>query len=308
MTMLDGLLPATGQIVSNTGTAAFPVAGRDAIVVFMVLSGVASANFTFEGSLNSTDGSNGDWFAILGIQTSGASAEATTGILSATPAYGWMFDTLGVAWFRVRATSGTFGTATVFMSSSQASRGNMIALVSNSNLAGASANQVQGAAARNSAAPGNPLYVATARSTNIAAITDGRNVDLWADLAGKLVTTLYAPSDLTWQYFSASDGSPINTAGNTTLRAAVATYRNYVAALQIINVGGTATEVVLQDSAATPTVMWRTWLPANMAVARDIVFPVPLRTNGSGTASGVVLRVVTGGCAIYVGAQGFSAL
>lgn len=69
-------------------------------------------NSTFEGSLNSTDGVNGNWFAIQAVRTNANTVELTTGVLAATPAYGWELSVNAIRWVRVRATAHTGGTMT----------------------------------------------------------------------------------------------------------------------------------------------------------------------------------------------------
>jgi hypothetical protein len=71
----------------------------------------AGVNFTFEGSLNSTNGTDGNWFAIQAVRTNANTIETTSGVLGAAPAYGWELSVNGLNWFRVRATAWTSGTA-----------------------------------------------------------------------------------------------------------------------------------------------------------------------------------------------------
>lgn len=301
--------PYVIPITAIAGTATIPVSGMNSVGVFALLTSVASANFIFEASLNSTNGTDGTWFSIPGMRTNAVQVELTTGVISATPAYGWQFDVACFMFFRVRATAGTFtGNAAFYIYPSAASHVSAIALSGNAGGGtGATAQQVQGAAVRNTASPGNPLYVATARSTNLAAATDGRNIDLWADLSGKQVVKSYAPAELDWQATMASDGATITVNTVVALIVAVATYRRYVTAIQLHNSSATATEVVLQDTTGTPVVMWRGYLPASMTQPYNVEFPSPLRT-GSGTASGVGLRAVTAGAAIRWSIQGFAGL
>jgi hypothetical protein len=285
------------RIFSNAAQIeAIPVNGLGNVGVFMVFAGVTGANFTYEASL---DGTN--WFAISGLRTNNAALESTSGALSAAPAYGWQFDVTCFNWFRVRATAGTFGTVTCQFAPGHNSR--IVSLVNG--LSGVQ--PVSGPAARDSAAPGNPLYIATGRSANLAGVTAGRNVDLWADLQGKLVTKNFAPAELDWRYNAATDSAPITTTALVALVTAAATYRNYLTALQAINTNAVATELVIQDATATPAVLFRTFLPANMIVPASFVFPTPLRA-GSGTASAINARLVTTGASVRLTAQGFAGL
>lgn len=295
-------VPVRGNITTVGGAAgqvAVNVNGLANTGLFITLSGVTSGVFAFEASLDSTDGTNGTWFAAPGLRTDATALEGVSAALSATPAYGWQFDLTCYNYFRVRATGGTFGTAAVVLTPGLRDITNAVILAGG----GTTASQVQGSQPRNTAPgqSGNPLYIATGRSTNITAAADGRIVDLRADLAGNLVVKPYSPNDLDFQVLAAA-ATPITTAATTTLKAAIATFRQYVTAIQLVNNSATATEIALQDTNGTPTVLWRTFLPANSV--RDIRFPTPLRT-GSGTASGISLVTVTTGCSVWWSMQGY---
>jgi hypothetical protein len=291
------------RIFSNaTQIEAIPVNGLGNVGVFMVFAGVTGANFTYEASL---DGTN--WFAISGLRTNNAALEAASGALSATPAYGWQFDVTCFNWFRVRATAGTFGTVTCQMAPGENTKP-LVQVVGPGGTQPISGTvSAAGPAARDSTTPGNPLYIATGRSANIAGVTAGRNVELWANLEGKLVNKAFAPAELDWQYRAAADATPITTTALVTLIAAVATFRNYLTALQAINTNAVATELVIQDTSTTPVVLFRTFLPANMTAPAIFTFPTPLRAS-SGTFSGINARLVTTGASVHLSAQGFAGL
>jgi hypothetical protein len=76
-----------------------------------VPSAVAGHNCTFEVSTNSTNGSDGTWYAIHAVRSNANTIETSTGVLAATPAYGWEASVNGWNWFRVRATAHTSGAA-----------------------------------------------------------------------------------------------------------------------------------------------------------------------------------------------------
>ena len=69
-----------------------------------------TVNCTFEGSLNSTNGTDGNWFAVQAIRSNANTIETTTGNLSAAPAYAWELSVNALKYFRVRATAWTSGT------------------------------------------------------------------------------------------------------------------------------------------------------------------------------------------------------
>jgi hypothetical protein len=70
----------------------------------------AGANCTFEGSLNSTNGVDGNWFAVQAIRSNANTIETVTGVLAAAPAYAWELSVNALKYFRIRATAWTSGT------------------------------------------------------------------------------------------------------------------------------------------------------------------------------------------------------
>lgn len=69
-----------------------------------------TVNCTFEGSLDSTNGTDGNWFAVQAIRSNANTIETTTGNLSAAPAYAWELSVNALKYFRVRAIAWTSGT------------------------------------------------------------------------------------------------------------------------------------------------------------------------------------------------------
>lgn len=102
----------TGNITSATSAVPLSVARISNVMVY-VSGTFAGVNFTFEGSLNSTDGVNGNWFQIQAVRSNANTIETASGVLAAAPAYGWELSVNGLNWFRVRATAWTSGTAAV---------------------------------------------------------------------------------------------------------------------------------------------------------------------------------------------------
>lgn len=102
----------TGNITSATSAIPVNVARISNVMVY-VAGTFAGVNFTFEGSLNSTNGTDGNWFAIQAVRSNANTIETTSGVLGAAPAYGWELSVNGLNWFRVRATAWTSGTATI---------------------------------------------------------------------------------------------------------------------------------------------------------------------------------------------------
>lgn len=101
----------TGNITTNTGVVSLDVSRTSNIMLHCVNTGVTGATFNFEGSLNSTNGTNGNWFAVQAVRTNANTIEVTATAIGATPVYGWEISVNGLRWFRVRASAGTFGTS-----------------------------------------------------------------------------------------------------------------------------------------------------------------------------------------------------
>jgi hypothetical protein len=100
---------ATGNITANAQTITADVTQVSNLMVHC-FGTFAGSNVTFEGSLNSTNGTDGNWFGIQAVRTNANTVEATTGVLGAAPAYGWELSVNALKWFRVRATAFTSGT------------------------------------------------------------------------------------------------------------------------------------------------------------------------------------------------------
>ena len=99
----------TGNIVANGGTV-FANVSRHSNVMAHCYGTFNTVNCAFEGSLDSTNGSNGNWFAVQAARSSTNTVETTTGNLSAAPAYAWEMSVNALTYVRVRATALTSGT------------------------------------------------------------------------------------------------------------------------------------------------------------------------------------------------------
>lgn len=69
----------------------------------------AGANCIFEASVDSETGLDGTWFAIQAVRSNANTAESTTGVLAAAPAYAWEFSVASYSYIRVRVTAFTSG-------------------------------------------------------------------------------------------------------------------------------------------------------------------------------------------------------
>jgi hypothetical protein len=102
----------TGNITANAQTVFCQVDRASNVMLHMVAASLVGHNVTFEGSLNSTNGTDGAWFGIQAVRSNANTIETTTGVLAATPAYAWEASVNGLSFVRVRATAHTSGTAT----------------------------------------------------------------------------------------------------------------------------------------------------------------------------------------------------
>lgn len=105
------IVPTTDNITSNGDQVAIDVSRYSNLMAYC-FGTFSTINCAFEGSLNSTNGVDGNWFSIQAIRSNANTIETTTGNLSAAPAYGWELSVNGLKWFRVRATAFTSGTQT----------------------------------------------------------------------------------------------------------------------------------------------------------------------------------------------------
>ncbi|MGL4274878.1 MAG: hypothetical protein ACRCTO_21515, partial [Pseudomonas paracarnis] len=102
--------PATvGNVTSATSTVVVNTE-RFSNLMIHCAGTFAGVNCTFEGSLNSTNGTDGNWFAVQAIRSSANTIETTTGVLAAAPAYAWELSVNALRYFRIRATAWTSGT------------------------------------------------------------------------------------------------------------------------------------------------------------------------------------------------------
>ncbi len=103
--------PTVGNVTSATSTV-FVNTERFSNLMIHCNGTFAGVNCTFEGSLNSTNGTDGNWFGVQAIRSNANTIETTTGVLAAAPAYAWELSVNAMKWFRIRATAWTSGTQT----------------------------------------------------------------------------------------------------------------------------------------------------------------------------------------------------
>lgn len=103
---------STGALVNLNDQLAVDVSQAASVTIGIKNTGsaaMAAGLFTFEASLNSTNGTDGDWFAVQGIRSNSNTIESTTVALALAAAtanpYAWTVSTDGVAWFRIRVST-----------------------------------------------------------------------------------------------------------------------------------------------------------------------------------------------------------
>lgn len=104
---LSGAITASGQ------SFVVPANAASMAIVQMVAASLVGHNAAIEGSMDSSTGSDGNWFTISASRSNApATIEQATGVLAATPAYVWRIPCVGLKYIRFRATAHTSGTAT----------------------------------------------------------------------------------------------------------------------------------------------------------------------------------------------------
>jgi len=110
--------PIDMNVLAVQAVAITPVANATAFanveeasnVMFYVTGTFAAMTCVFEGSLDSTNGTDGTWFSVQAVRTNANTPETTTGALSAAPAYAWEASVNALSYFRLRCTVRTSGT------------------------------------------------------------------------------------------------------------------------------------------------------------------------------------------------------
>lgn len=108
-----GLFPsATGALTTIAQTLPVDVTDASNVMIHVKNTGtaiMAAGAFSFEVSLDSTNGVDGTWFAIQAVRTNANTIEIATGTLSlavgAGLAYAWEASVNAVRWMRIRCTT-----------------------------------------------------------------------------------------------------------------------------------------------------------------------------------------------------------
>jgi hypothetical protein len=103
----------TGTITTSTSVVPMECA-RETGATLTLTGTFTGVNITFEFSLDSTNGTDGSWFGLLGTRTNAETIELVSGVVATGLVYGWQFGLpAGTTYIRARATAFTSGTANV---------------------------------------------------------------------------------------------------------------------------------------------------------------------------------------------------
>lgn len=109
-----GATVATLGSITTSSSSVFMDCARESTATLVVTGTFVGVNVSFEFSLDSTNGIDGNWLAILGCRTNSETIESASGVIATGIAYGWQFVLPGGStYIRARSTAFTSGSATV---------------------------------------------------------------------------------------------------------------------------------------------------------------------------------------------------
>lgn len=163
----------TGNITAN-GQTVYVNCERFSNLMVHCTGTFSTVNVTFEGSLNSTNGTDGNWFTVQAVRSNANTIETTTGNLSSAPAYAWELSVNALRFFRVRATAFTSGTQVwTFVPGTYATEPIPAAQISGTQPVSGTVTATVTAGTVNPVVPATPYFVNSAASTNGALILTG---------------------------------------------------------------------------------------------------------------------------------------
>ena len=166
--------PATGSITASAQTLFINTERASNLTVTMVATTLVGHNATFEYSNNSTNGTDGNWYGVQVVRSNANTVETVTGVLAATPVYGWEASVNGYKWFRVRATAHTSGTASyILQPGAYATEPIPAVQVTATQPVSGTVTATVTAGTVNPVVPATPYFVNSAASTNGALILTG---------------------------------------------------------------------------------------------------------------------------------------
>lgn len=162
----------------------------------------------------------------------------------------------------------------------------------------AGSQSIGGTVATNVAINANPVNLGVqAISSENSAVTTARQVQLVADLVGKLITLPYANPE---NFVSGVTAAITDTTNTSVIASAGGSLRNYVTQILVTNSHATVSTVVEIRDGAT-TVLYRGYALA-AGGGFSVTLPVPLRGTA---ATAVTASCITTGSNVYVSASGY---
>lgn len=297
-TQPGSMAAVTGTIAAAGGTVAINVHRASNVTITMAATALVGHNATFECSNNSTDGVDGNWYTVQTARSNANTAETSTGVLAATPVYGWEASVNGYKWFRVRATAHTSGLAYyILQPGTYATEPLPVVQVTGAQAVTLAALPViVGQGAESAAAAGNAVRVGgrvrTAADTTLAALDAA---DHTMTSAGQV---LVRPGGLTESAWNANLALTTTTA-TALVAAGGAGLKRHLTGLQAINTGAAAVDLIILDGA---TERWRMTLPVNVPVAFGFA-----ETHLIATANTALNANLSAAGTVRVCAQGYTA-
>jgi hypothetical protein len=300
--IVDQQSTARGALIVGTGVDTFNATINAALPAGTNLIGKVGIDQTTPGTTNGIVAKDASNTAIFG--TAAAMADSTANpTLGSNQAYLMAFN--GSTWDRLHdlfLTSDGQGVQTglftlpqnlVFNGSTwDRMRGNTTATFA------------QGTVATNVAITANPMNLgAQAVSSENAAVTTARQVQLVADLVGKLIVLPYANPE---NFVSGAITSAMTGTTSTSLIAAPASgLRNYITQITVSNAHATVgTDMIVQDGSGGTTLY--TIPAAAVYGGAAITFPTPLRQPTTATA--IFIANVTTGASTKASASGYKGI
>lgn len=173
-TQPGAITATTGNITANGQTISVNVERASNITVSMVATSLVGHNISFEYSNNSTNGTDGNWYGVQVVRSNANTVETASGVLAATPAYGWEASVNAYKWFRIRATAHTSGTAAyTLLPGSYATEPIPAVQITGTQPVSGTVTATVANATANPAVPGTPYFLNAAATTNGALIITG---------------------------------------------------------------------------------------------------------------------------------------
>jgi len=308
---VDGSLSAIQPVINTPvpNATVFANVSQISNVMAYVTGTFSAITCLFEGSMDSTNGTDGNWFAIQAVRSNANTVEGTTGALSAAPAYAWEMSVNALTFVRVRATVRTSGTQNwrftlgsyatepipaTQVTGTQPVSGTLTAVTTVTTVAVLAG----GGVASGTVDAGNPIKIgAVAKTANPTAVADAARVNYIADKLGKQVVV----GSIREMKVQQSTTIASSTAETTILAAVAATFLDLYG-LIIANTSATACAVTIKDATAGTTRIVASILPGD-----TFTFLVPesaaysqaaVNTSWTATCSASVASIVVTALAV----------